>query len=87
MRRFAVEYEFGARDAMPAKVRYKRKNKEGDESKRRRYAQHPRWAAWWSRNIIDHYRAGVQSSRVNYEKVAFNAPVPNRLPDPATPSP
>ena len=29
--------------------------------------------------VIDHFRAGTQSSRVNYEKVAFNQPVPDSL--------
>ena len=29
--------------------------------------------------VIDHYRAGMQSSRVNYEKVEFNKPVPDSL--------
>lgn len=77
---FAVEYEFSARDALPAKVRYKRKNKEGDEVEEEdRYAQHLTVNGVGFAHVIDHYRAGVQSSRVNYEKVEFNAPVPESL--------
>ena len=29
--------------------------------------------------VVDHYTAGVQASRVNYESVEFNRPVPDSL--------
>lgn len=76
----AVEYEFSAREGLPAKARYKRKNKEGDEVEEEdRYAQHLAVGGVTFAHVIDHYRAGVQSSRVNYEKVELNAPVPESL--------
>jgi hypothetical protein len=77
---FVVDYEFSARDALPAKTSYKRKNTEGDEVvEEDRYAQHLSVGGVIFAHVIDHYRAGVQSSRVNYEKVEFNAPVPDSI--------
>lgn len=77
---FAVDYEFSARDGLPAKARYKRKNAEGDVVEEEdRYAQHLAVGGVSFAHVIDHYRAGVQSSRVNYEEVKFNAPVADAL--------
>ena len=77
---FAVEYEFGARDGVPAKVRYKRKNKEGEDvEEEERYAQYLSVNGVGFPHIQDHYSAGLQSSRANYEKVEVNAPVPESL--------
>ncbi len=77
---FAVEYEFSARDGMPAKVRYKRKNKEGEDvEEEERYAQYLSVNGVGFPHIQDHYIAGLQSSRANYEKVELNAPVPESL--------
>ena len=77
---FAVEYEFNARNGLPAKVRYKKKNNEGEDVEEEdRYAQHLTVNGVVFAFVIDHYRAGVQSSRVNYEKVELNAPVPDSL--------
>lgn len=77
---FAVEYEFGARDFMPAKTHYKKKNKEGEDVlEEDRYAQHLNVGGVVFPFIIDHFRAGQQSSRVNYEKVELNQPVPDSL--------
>ncbi len=77
---FTVEFEFGARDALPSKVVYRRASAEGEEVEEEdRYAQHLTVGGVGFSHVIDHYRAGVQSSRVNYEKVEFNAPVPESL--------
>ena len=77
---FAVEYEFSARDGTPAKVRYKRKNKEGEDvEEEERYAQYLSVNGVGFPHIQDHYIAGLQSSRANYEKVELNAPVPESL--------
>jgi hypothetical protein len=77
---FTVDYEVGARDFLPAKTLYKRKNAEGEE-----VAEEDRFASYKTINgltvpfVIDHYRAGQQSSRINYDSVEFNAPVPDAL--------
>ncbi|MEJ7711127.1 MAG: hypothetical protein WKF84_14995 [Pyrinomonadaceae bacterium] len=75
-----VEYEFGARDGLPAKVIYKRKSDSEEE-----VAEEDRFAQFIAVNgvqtpfIIDHYRQGVQASRLNYEGIQLNMPVPDAL--------
>jgi hypothetical protein len=77
---FTVDYEIGAKDFLPAKTFYKRKNAEGEE-----VAEEDRFASYKTINglnvpfVIDHYRAGEQSSRINYDSVEFNTPVPDTL--------
>ncbi|HVG38322.1 MAG TPA: hypothetical protein VM870_03480 [Pyrinomonadaceae bacterium] len=68
-----VEYEFGAKDAMPAKILYRRKNENGEESREEdRFAQFIAVDGVLTPFIIDHYRNGLQSSRINNESVQFN---------------
>ncbi len=77
---FQVEFEFDAREGLPAKVVYKRQNAEGETVEEEdRYAQFQQIGSVRAPFIIDHYRAGVQTSRVNYESVEFNRPVPDAL--------
>ncbi len=77
---FTVDYEFGARDFLPAKVSYKRKDKEGNEqAEEDRFLRHMTFAGVTVPFVIDHYRAGVQTSRINYDSVEFNQPAPDSL--------
>jgi len=77
---FETEFEFDAREGLPSKVVYKRLNAEGETVEEEdRYAQFIAIGAVRVPFVIDHYRAGVQSSRVNYDKVEFNQPVPDSL--------
>lgn len=77
---FQAEFELDAREGLPAKVVYKRVSPEGDTVEEEdRYAQFQQIGGMRFPFIIDHYRAGVQSSRVNYEEVEFNKPVPDSL--------
>jgi len=77
---FTVEFEFGARDAVPSKALYTKQNQEGElVEEEDRYAQFQSVGAVRAPFIIDHFRAGVQSSRVNFEAVEFNRPVPDTL--------
>ncbi|HLL74232.1 MAG TPA: hypothetical protein VK421_03130 [Pyrinomonadaceae bacterium] len=77
---FAVDYEFGARDFLPAKVSYKRKNKEGEEQlEEDRFLRHMTFSGVTVPFVIDHYRAGVQTSRINYDSVEFNQRAPDAL--------
>lgn len=77
---FEVEFEFDAKEGLPSKVKYKKQNAEGEQVEEEdRYAQFQTIGSVRTPFIIDHYRAGVQSSRVNYEKVDFNLPVPETL--------
>jgi hypothetical protein len=77
---FEAEFEFDAREGLPSKVVYKRLNAEGETVEEEdRYAQFIAIGGVRAPFVIDHYRAGVQSSRVNYDKVEFNQPVPDSL--------
>jgi hypothetical protein len=77
---FEAEFEFDAKDGTPAKVKYKKQNAEGDTLEEEdRYAQFVNVGAVRIPFIIDHYRAGLQSSRVNYNNVEFNKAVSDSL--------
>lgn len=77
---FTVDFEFSARDGLPVKVVYKKKNSEGEET-----AEEDRLLQYLTINgiqtpfVIDHYSEGVQTARVNYQQVEFNRPVPDSL--------
>jgi hypothetical protein len=76
----AVEFEFGARDGLPAKVIYKKKNEAGEEvTEEDRLAQFVAVEGITSPFIIDHYRAGAQTSRINYKSIEYNMPVAETL--------
>lgn len=75
-----VDFEFGAQDGMPAKISYKRTNSEGEEiTEEDRFAQFVVTGGVTSPFIIDHYTAGTQSSRINYQAIEFNSVVPDTL--------
>lgn len=77
---FAVEFEFGARDGLPAKVIYKKKNAEGAEIlEEDRLAQYVNVNGINAPFVIDHYRAGVQASRTNFQSIEYNRPVSEAL--------
>jgi hypothetical protein len=82
---FWVEYEFGAKDGLPAKVLYKRKVKRPDIDEMEEVAEEDRLYSPLTFDgitalfIIDHYRAGAQTGRINYEKIEFNQPIPDSL--------
>ena len=77
---FTVDYEIGAKDWLPAKTLYKRKNAEGEEvAEEDRFASYKTIAGLTVPFVIDHYRAGQQSSRINYDSIEFNALIPDTL--------
>lgn len=77
---FTVDFEFDAKTALPAKVVYRKTNSEGDEvDEEDRYAQFLSIGGVQVPFIIDRFRAGQQSSRINYQKVEFNRAVPDSL--------
>jgi len=75
---FWIEYEFGAKDGLPAKMIYKKSKKKVDSDEVVETSEEDRiaktmnldgiTAAW----IIDHYINGVQTSRINYESIEYN---------------
>jgi hypothetical protein len=77
---FVVEFEFGAKDFLPMKILYKKKNADDEEvAEEDRMAQHLTVGSIVAPFVVDHYTAGVQTSRINYQSVEFNAPVPDTL--------
>lgn len=76
----AVEFEFAAADGTPAKSSYKRQSADGEETKEEdRFAQFVEVGGVLAPYIIDHYRNGKQTSRINYELIEFNSAVPETL--------
>ena len=77
---FTVDYEFGARDFLPAKVAYKRADKEGKlQAEEDRFPRHMSFGGVTVPYVIDHFRAGLQTSRINFDTVEFNRPVADAL--------
>jgi len=75
-----VEFEFAADNGLPVKSLYKRLNADNEEIKEEdRYAQFLDFNGIRSPFIIDRFVNGVQSSRINYESVEFNKPVPDSI--------
>ena len=75
-----IDFEFGAKDGLPAKTVYRRKNDAGEElTEEDRFASYKTFAGVTVPFIIDHYRAGEQSSRINYDSIEFNSPIPDTL--------
>ena len=82
---FWIEYEFGAKDGLPAKMIYKRtrKNAEsGDEEETTEEDQFFKFitidgvnAPW----VVDHFINGTQSSRINYESIQYNQKLADTL--------
>ncbi len=75
---FSVEYEFGAKDGLPAKVLYRRKQKKSDSEETEEVAEEDRLLKLITIEgikapfVVDHYSNGVQTSRINYESIEYN---------------
>jgi len=75
---FWIEYEFGARDGLPAKIIYKRPRKDPDTGDEIEVTEEDRLLTFVSVGsvmapwIIDHYVDGKQTSRINYESLQYN---------------
>jgi|ERR1051326_4646180 hypothetical protein len=82
---FWIEYEFGAADGLPAKVIYERKQKKPDSDEMEELTEEDRLLKPVTIDgvatpyVIDHFRNGVQTSRINYESVELNKPVADSL--------
>ncbi len=82
---FWIEYEFGARDNLPAKVIYKRTRKDPDSGDQVEVTEEDRVMRFtmidginvpW---IVDHYVEGKQATRINYESVQHNQALADTL--------
>ncbi|MDW8305348.1 MAG: hypothetical protein RML33_11000 [Acidobacteriota bacterium] len=76
---FEVEFEFSS-EGLPVKVLYKTKSSEGEEVvEEDRYAQFIEVQGVLTPFIIDHYKNGIQVSRINFTEVVYNKPVPEQI--------
>lgn len=75
---FWIEFEFAAADGLPAKLLYQRKLKKPDSDETEEVPEEDRLFKFITIDgvttpyVIDHFRSGLQTSRVNYETVEFN---------------
>ena len=82
---FWVEYEFAADDGLPAKVLYQRKQKNRDTEEDEVVKEEDRlhrlitFDGVMAPLIIDHYRNGIQTSRIAYDTVEYNKPIADSL--------
>jgi hypothetical protein len=76
---FVIEFEF-ADDGTPAKALYKHFNADNAEvTEEDRYAQFIDVDGVQTPFIIDRYTNGEQNSRINYQSVEFNKPIPDSV--------
>jgi hypothetical protein len=82
---FWVEYEFAAREGLPAKVIYKTTRTKEDSAETEELTEEDRLAkpitiggitAPW---VIDHYINGTQVSRIGYDSIEYNPPLADSL--------
>lgn len=84
---FTADFEFAAREGLPAKVSYKRKikvMKEGVEEEKEvieedRIERYLTFGGVQVPYTIDHYRDGEKTSRINYDSVEFNPTIPDSI--------
>ena len=82
---FWIEYEFAAGEGLPAKVIYERKHKKPDSDEMEEITEEDRLLKPVTIDgvatpyVIDHFRNGIQTSRINYESVELNKPVSDSL--------
>ena len=82
---FWIEYEFAAVEGTPAKAIYKRKQNNPDTDEMFETTEEDRFlkpvavAGVSAPFVIDHFRNGVQTSRINYESIEFNKPLADSL--------
>ena len=78
---FWVEFEFGAKDGMPAKIIYKHTRTKEDSEETEELTEEDHLAKFiaidgvMAAYVIDHFINGTQSSRINYESIEFNRPL------------
>jgi hypothetical protein len=82
---FWIEYEFAADTGLPAKILFERKIKRPDSDETDVISEEDRLYkpittdGVVSLYVIDHFRNGIQASRLNYESLEFNKPVADSL--------
>ena len=82
---FWIEYEFAAKEGLPAKVIYKTTKKKPDSNETEENSEEDRLAkpititgitAPW---VVDHFVNGTQTSRITYESIEYDHPLADAL--------
>jgi hypothetical protein len=82
---FWIEYEFAAKEGLPAKVIYRTTKKKPDTDETEEITEEDHLAkpitiagitAPW---VIDHFINGIQTSRIVYESIEYNTPLADTL--------
>jgi hypothetical protein len=82
---FWIEYEFAAKEGLPAKVIYKTNKKKPDSDETEEVTEEDLLAkpitvsgitAPW---VVDHFINGAQTSRISYESIEYNRPLADAL--------
>src|SRR5439155_14124665 len=82
---FWIEYEFSATEGSPAKALYERKHRKPDSEEFETVSEEDRplkpitIEGVWTPFVIDHFRGGIQTSRINYDKVEYNQQLADSL--------
>ena len=82
---FWIEYEFAAKEGLPAKVIYKTTKKKLDSDETVETSEEDRLAKPITINgitapwVIDHFSNGIQTSRVAYEAIEYNTQLADSL--------
>jgi hypothetical protein len=82
---FWIEFEFAAADGLPAKLLYQRKLKKPDSDEMEEVPEEDRLFKFITIDgvttpyVVDHFRSGLQTSRVNYESVEFNKTIADSI--------
>ena len=82
---FWIEYEFAALDGMPAKALYRRKQKNMDTEEMEEIPEEDRFfkpvpvSGVTAFFVVDHFRNGMQTWRINYESIELNKPLADSL--------
>ena len=82
---FWIEYEFSATEGSPAKALYERKHRKPESEEFETVSEEDRplkpitIAGVWTPLVIDHFRGGIQTSRINYDKVEYNQQLADSL--------
>lgn len=82
---FWIEYEFAAIEGSPAKAIYKREHKDPNTGEMVETLEEDRFlrpittSGVTSSFVIDHFRNGEQTSRINYESIEYNKPLADSL--------
>lgn len=82
---FWIEYEFAAIEGTPAKAIFKRRQKNPDNDEEFETTEEDRFfrpvavSGVTASFVVDHFRNGVQTSRINFESVEFNKPLADSL--------